>query len=125
ESFHGHQDPAAVAAVWPYLGDQDRALRYAARVALEWQDPVAWREKALSETDTRKSIGAIAALARVSGRDDVHRAKDAPAPDAPLRARLLTALDRIQYKSIPYADKLDLLRAYSLVFIRLQRPDET
>jgi len=124
ESFHGHQDPAAVATVWPYLGDQDRALRYAARVALEWQDPAAWSEKALSETDTRKSIAAIAALARVSGRDDIHRAKDAPAPDASLRAGLLAALDRINYKSIPYADKLDLLRTYSLVFIRLQRPDE-
>ena len=41
-----------------------------------------------------------------------------------MRGRLLAALDRIKYKSIPYEDKLDLLRAYSLVFIRLQRPDE-
>ncbi|MEO7797814.1 MAG: heme-binding protein, partial [Opitutaceae bacterium] len=124
ESFHGRQDPAAVATVWPYLGDSDRALRYAARIALEWQDPAAWREKALRETDTRKSIPAIVALARLSGRDDTHRAKDAPAPDAKLRADLLAALDRINYKAISHADKLDLLRAYSLVFIRLQRPDE-
>ena len=97
--------------------DNDELLiRYAARVALEWQDTAAWCEKACSETDTRKSIAAIAALARVSGRDDIHRAKDAPAPDAQSRARLLAALDRINYKSIPYADKLDLLRAYSSGF---------
>lgn len=124
EAFHGHRDPAAIATVWPYLGDQDRAIRYAARIALEWQDPATWREKALTETDARRSIAAIAALARVSGRDEIHRTKEAPAPDAQLRARLLAALDRVHYKSIPYADKLDLLRAYSLVFIRLQRPDE-
>jgi hypothetical protein len=124
ESFHGRKDPAAVTTVWPYLGDQDRALRYAARVAVEWQDPVEWREKALSETDARKSIAAIAALARVSGRDDIHRGTNAPAPDSQLRGRLLAALDRIGYKTISHADKLDLLRAYSLVFIRLQRPDE-
>jgi hypothetical protein len=35
----------------------------------------------------------------------------------------LAALDRIAYKAVQYADKLDLLRAYSLVFIRMQRPD--
>lgn len=148
EGFHGHNDPAAVATVWPYLGDQDRAIRYAARVALEWQNPADWRERALDEggkrsffrrvlapfrknheqalkeAETRRSIAAIVALARVSGRDEIHRPKDAAAPDAQLRARLLAALDRINYKTIPYADKLDLLRAYSLVFIRLQRPDE-
>ena len=123
EGFHGHSDAKAVATAWPYLSDPDRALRYAARVALEWQDPATWREKALKEKDTRKSIAAVVALARVSGRDDIHRAKDAPAPDAQLREQMLAALDRINYQKLPYEDKLDLLRAYSLVFIRLQRPD--
>jgi hypothetical protein len=37
ESFHGHQDPAAVATVWLYLGDS--IARCAARGALEWQIP--------------------------------------------------------------------------------------
>src|SRR5205823_4884919 len=58
EGFHGHRDAAAVEAVWPYLGDQDRAIRYAARVALEWQDPSQWREKALGEADPRTAIAA-------------------------------------------------------------------
>ena len=124
ESFHGHKDAAAVATLWPYLGDQDRAIRYAARIALEWQGPDEWREKALKETNPRRSLAAIVALARVSGRDDIHRPKDAPAPDTGLRARMLAALDRIDYKTLSHADRLDLLRAYSLVFIRLQRPDE-
>src|SRR6185436_19890890 len=69
ESFHGHQDPKAIQEVWPYLGHKDRALRYAARVALEWQDPAVWREKALNEKDARKAIAALVALARVSNKD--------------------------------------------------------
>ena len=35
EKFHGKNTAGAVAAVWPYLGDSDRAIRYAARIALE------------------------------------------------------------------------------------------
>src|SRR4030095_10810383 len=48
ESFHGRKDAKAVEAVWSYLGDRDRALRYAARIALEWQDAAQWRERALA-----------------------------------------------------------------------------
>ncbi len=47
ESFHGRRDPAAVEAAWPYLGHQDHFLNFAARVAVEWQDPASWRERAL------------------------------------------------------------------------------
>ena len=45
EGFHGHADAGAVEAAWPYLGDQDRAIRYAARIALEWQDPSQWQRE--------------------------------------------------------------------------------
>ena len=87
EAFHGKKDAAAVEAVWPYLGDQDRAIRYAARIALEWQDVAQWREKALAEKDPRKAIAAIVALARVSGKDAIHRKDSDPAPDPkPARA---------------------------------------
>ena len=47
EAYHGKKDPAAVNVVWPFLNDNDRATRYAARTALEWQDVALWREKAL------------------------------------------------------------------------------
>jgi hypothetical protein len=49
EEFHGKQGPAAVDFVWQYLGSEDRYLRYAARVALEWQDVNAWKQRALDE----------------------------------------------------------------------------
>jgi putative heme-binding domain-containing protein len=124
ERFHGRKDPAAVEAVWPYLGDADRAIRYAARVALEWQEAAPWRARALAEKEPRRAIAALVALARASGRDAIHRrAGDAPS-DPALRDELLAALDRFAWPSLAHADRLDLLRAYWLAFTRLGRPDD-
>jgi len=39
EAFHGQPNPDAVATAWPYLNSDDYHLRYAARIAIEWQDP--------------------------------------------------------------------------------------
>lgn len=124
EAYQGRKDKAAVQAVWPYLGDHERAIRYAARVALEWQDPAEWSEKALRETDPRKAIAALVALARVSGKDEPHRKPTDPAPDPATRGRILAALDAIDWSRLDRADRIDLLRAYSLTFIRLGRPGE-
>jgi putative heme-binding domain-containing protein len=124
EAFHGRKDPAAVNTVWPYLADPDRALRYVARIGLEWQDVSRWRSKALKEKDPRKAIAALVALVRVSGKDKIHRKQTDPAPNSHLRAQVLAALDRISWDSISQNDQIDLLRAYSLAFIRLGRPDQ-
>ena len=124
ESFHGKKDSAAVKKVWPYLADQDRALRYAARIALEWQDASQWRQKALKEKDPRKAIAALVALVRVSDKDKIHRKQTDPAPDPGLRAEVLGALDRISWRRISQSDRIDLLRAYSLALIRLGSLDE-
>ncbi len=124
ESFHGRQDPKAVETVWPYLGDSDRAIRYAARIALEWQDASQWRERAIAENDPRKAIAAIVALARASGRDDYHRKASDPKPDAALQGEMLAALDRIDWSKLETGDRLDLIRTYELTLIRLGRPDD-
>ena len=125
ESFHGHADPSAVSTVWPYLSDSDRALRFAARVALEWQDVGSWRERALSETESRKAIPALIALIRLSGRDSIHRKSSTPAVDLELARRIRAALSRISWSTLLPSDRVDLLRAWSLAFIRLGAPDET
>ena len=125
EKFHGKQDPAAVAAVWPYLSDQDRAIRYAARTALEWQPVAQWRQQALNETDPRKLVAAMASLARVTARDEYHTPPNTPdRRDKNLQAQMLQALDRVDWNTLGYQDKLDLLRAYQLTMIRLGRPDD-
>jgi hypothetical protein len=124
EAFHGKKDAAAVATAWPFLADSDRATRYAARVAIEWQDAAQWRDRALAETDPRKAIAAIAALARVSGRDEYHIAPGmTPNRDKALQNRMFATLDRIDWNTLAYQDKLDLVRAYQLVMIRLGMPD--
>ena len=45
ERFHGRREPKAVEAAWPYLGHPDRFVRWAARVAIEAQDPALWRDR--------------------------------------------------------------------------------
>jgi putative heme-binding domain-containing protein len=108
EAFHGHKDPAAVGKAWPVLGHKDRYLRFAARVALEWQDPATWQDKALREHQVDRSLGSLIALCRVGA--------------ASLQPQILAALDRIQWKQLDPRQRLDLLRAYSLVFTRMGQP---
>jgi putative heme-binding domain-containing protein len=124
EAFLGHADPAAVKSLWPHLGSEDRYLRSAARLALEWQPVSEWRELALKETRPDASINALIALVRVSSRDPFHRKTGDPVPDPALRAQVIAALDRIPWASLSEAQQLGLLRAYALTFIRLGAPEE-
>ncbi|WP_165243588.1 c-type cytochrome [Paludisphaera soli] len=122
EAYHGRPVEGAVEAAWPYLSDQDRAIRYAARIALEWQDPSQWRAKALAEKDPRKAIAALVALSRSSGKDQAHRKPGDPEPDPKLQAEILATLDAIDASQLAPADRVDLLRAYALAYSRLGRP---
>ena len=124
EAFHGKVDPKAVKAAWPFLGSKDRNLRFAARVAIEWQPVGTWRELALAEKDPEASIQALIALSRASSKDAFHRKASDPQPDATLQAKIVASLDRIRWDKISDPQRLELLRAYSLAFTRLGRPDE-
>ena len=124
EAFHGRQDPAAIEAAWPHLNHADRYIRFAARVALEHQDPMLWRDRALAEKEPQTAINALLALVRVSASDPFHRKKDAPPVDEKLKAAILAALDRIAWDKLSDGLRLDLLRVYGLVFNRMGRPDE-
>ncbi|HAM73904.1 MAG TPA: heme-binding protein [Verrucomicrobiales bacterium] len=109
ESFHGHKDPKTVPLVWPYLHHSDRFIRAAARIAIEHQDPVQWQERALREKDTEAALASLLALARVG--------------DKSLQPRLLESLGRIAWRHLTDARRLELLRIYSLAFIRMGPPD--
>ena len=110
EQFHGRTDPRAVVAGLEHVGHPDRHIRYAARLALEAQPPVDWQNQALSLRDTRGRLTAIIGLARQAGKNQ--------------RSVLLSALNRIEFASLPTESKLALLRAYSLTFIRMGAPDQ-
>jgi hypothetical protein len=91
---------------------------------VEWQPADEWRERALSETDARTAIAALAALARASSKDEFHRGDGDPAADRALQRKVLAALDRIELSELSRDDRVDLLRTYQLVFTRLGPPDD-
>ncbi len=93
-----------------YLGHADRFVRYAARVALEHQPVGKWEEEVLRKTDPKLLIEGSIALAHQGNKE--------------LKPRILEALGRIPFMSLPQSDQLDLLRAYQLVFLRMGEPDK-
>ncbi|MGB0143471.1 MAG: heme-binding protein [Akkermansiaceae bacterium] len=112
ERFHGKKlaGEGAIEAAWPELSHDDRSIRYAARLAIESQDPVLWKDQVLAETKPRPLVYGAIALAR-HGNLGIQKA-------------LLGKLNSIAFGSLPKTDQLALLRAYSLCMIRLGEPSE-
>ncbi len=81
-------------------------------MAIEWQDPKQWRDRALAGGSTPEAtLEGLLALTQVSAKDPMHRASEDPAPDAgALRDKILAALARIDRKQLDMARTLDLVR---------------
>jgi putative heme-binding domain-containing protein len=105
EGFHGREDPRAVDEAWPHLASGDRAIRYAARIAVEHQYLTLWKDRALREERTVASIQAMLALARVGGPE--------------LQQQVLGRLNRLPLEQLGEAQLREVVRAYSLGFIRM------
>jgi putative heme-binding domain-containing protein len=88
EVFHGETNPRTVAAVWQHLGHEDRAIRGAARAALEWQPAPEWKQKALEEKQPRVALQALLALSRSTDGDKT------------IQPALLAALDRFDFAQL-------------------------
>ncbi|HEY3861229.1 MAG TPA: hypothetical protein VGO59_05010 [Verrucomicrobiae bacterium] len=110
ESFDGHRDPRALDLAWPSLNSPDRWTRYAARVALEFQDVSSWKDRALSETNTEGGLTALLALARCGGPDT--------------QAGLFDALEKFPFSRLSLEQQLLKLRVTEVSFIRQGRPPE-
>lgn len=111
EAFHGRQDSAAVPIAIENLGHADRAIRFAARIALEFQPLESWRESALKLEQPLALITATYALARCGSQQD--------------QAALIEKLNALDFDSLTTANKLELLRAYQLVWLRLAPPTDS
>jgi putative heme-binding domain-containing protein len=127
EAFHGHPDPRAVDAAWPYLGHPDRYIRSAARVAVEHQDPETWQVRAIAETDPARALSALLALVHATGQDPFHHPRKPadPIPGAALKRPILDALTRLDWEKLTDPQRLDLLRIYGNLFNRMGWPDRT
>jgi len=109
ESFYGRQDPKAIQTAWPFLASNDRFLRYAARIAIEWQPIPQWKERAITETNTQAGLAALLGLARCGPKET--------------QRDLLMALKKFPFDSLSPTQKLEKLRVVELSFIRQGRPD--
>jgi putative heme-binding domain-containing protein len=112
EALHRKADaPAkAVAFAYPYLGHEDRFIRYAARIALENQPAKLWQDRVLAETNPDALLTGIVGLARQG--------------DKMLQPKLIEALDRLDFGRLEERHQLELIRAYGLVFLRMGEPDK-
>ncbi|MBI3875694.1 MAG: c-type cytochrome, partial [Verrucomicrobia bacterium] len=108
EAFHGRQDAKAVDFLWPHLNSDDRAIRYAARIALEWQPVSQWKDRAIAEKSVNGGLTALLALARNGGKET--------------QADLLNALKKFPFATLPESQQLDKLRVIQLSLVRQGRP---
>ena len=129
--------PEAIAKAWPYLGNRDRFLRTAARIAIERQPVAKWSQKALAETNPQAAIEALMALSRM-GRSEAAQAAAAeaqqksgnssgpvqptPAADADLQKQVFAALLKLDFKTIAPELRQPLLRAWELSLTRFGKP---
>ncbi|MCW3107502.1 MAG: heme-binding protein, partial [Segetibacter sp.] len=111
EKFHGVPDPNAVNTAWPYLKNSDRYIRYAARIAVEHQPVTEWQEKALSEKDPQILTQAMIALARSGSAD--------------LQPKMINALASVNFSQLPESQKIDVVRAFELIILRMGKPEGT
>ena len=110
EAFHGKRDPKAIEFLWPHLDSGDRTIRYAARIALEWQEVNLWQARALSETNANAGLASLLALARTGGKET--------------QPELLKALAKWPLDTLSEEQKLDKLRVIEVSFTRQGKPDE-
>ncbi|MFP6602861.1 MAG: family 16 glycoside hydrolase, partial [Pirellulaceae bacterium] len=110
ESLHGRQAPNAVREVWPFLGHPDRFIRFAARVALDHQPVDSWRKRAFRETEPQTMLSTLVAMAHQGTTADIDLT--------------LKSLAKLTWEELSRSQRLDMLRCYQLVFIRLGAPGE-
>jgi len=110
EQYHRDDPEPALSRIWDHLGHDDRFIAYAARIALEHQPVETWAERVFAADDPRIAIPAAIALARCG--------------DASHRAPIIDLLRSIDWDDLDRAHRINLLRAWSLTFIRLGKPEE-
>ena len=96
---------AAVNAAIPNLGHSDAGVRFAARIALEHQPVEQWASKVLSLDNPHGRIIGAVALARNGAPEDANK--------------IIDSLSSLAWSDLGAQARIDLLRAYGLMFVRL------
>ena len=110
EKFHLTKSPNAVNIAWEHLDNKDRAMRFAARTAIEKQPVDSWADKAIRESNPASKTAALLSLARLGEKKHQEGAT--------------RSLLELNYRELDLQTRFDLLRAHALVFIRLAPPTD-
>ena len=110
EALHHLAAEDAIARAWPYLGHEDRHIRYAARIAVEHQPVQSWARRAATENSSVDAmLTALLALARNGGPE--------------WQPAVLQQLVRLADRCPSETQVLVALRVLGLAFIRMGPPD--
>ncbi len=108
EFFHTKPDAGAIDYAWQHLGNPDRFIRYAARIAIERQPVQQWRSRAVDEKQPQAALTALLALARLGGTE--------------AQADMLKALDKFPVSSLSEPQILEKLRVIEVSISRQGKP---
>ncbi|MCA9086669.1 MAG: c-type cytochrome, partial [Planctomycetaceae bacterium] len=126
---------APLSDIFGSLGSRDKAIRYAARVALEHQPIDTWRDRVLAESDPQANLTGLLALARSYERVNKGQETDIDTPipnwnnppyDAErsaMTSRILESLDQLDITQLSDDQQLQLLRVLTLTFVRVAPPN--
>ncbi len=109
EASHG-KTGGDVESMLRHLSNEDRFIRYAARIALESQPIDQWRTKAFSEKNPKAAINAMLAVARQGNSEDLNE--------------LVGKLMQIDFKKLVESDQLAWLRTLEVAFARHGEPSD-
>jgi putative heme-binding domain-containing protein len=113
----------AIPFIWGNLDHPDRFIRFAARVALEYQPVTTWIRQAMSENKPGVAIPALLALLHVGAKDPFHHPNAAPVEPS-FKNAVLTTLAKFDFTKLNDEGKLNLLRLYHIAYNRMGAPDE-
>jgi putative heme-binding domain-containing protein len=109
ENFAAYDEKEALELAWANLDHQDRFIRYASRITLEHLPTEVWKSSFVNEKNPIKIIGSGIAMARQGSPKDENI--------------IINKLNSINWEGLSESQKVDLLRNYALVFIRMGPPE--
>jgi hypothetical protein len=95
--------------VWVRLNDSDHWMRYAARVELEARPVTDWSSRAFSESQPTAALTALLALSRCG--------------DRVIQPKIIARINEFTGPGLGVEQQLLAIRALSVCFIRMGRPD--
>jgi putative heme-binding domain-containing protein len=105
ETWHSPEATPDFGLIWKSLTSDDRFLRFAARVALEWQPAERWIAELNQQTDPNAILEGTLALARCA--------------DPGLQSQTVQILNQLDWQELTPEQQAAVCRNYALILIRM------